>query len=586
MKRLFYCTLAILFSITVLRCKKETDPNPSGGATGPDNSVATAPVVNSAAPTISGVAATSATVSAVIAGNGGTAIKQYGFVYSKTNPTPTTADNKTEAGATTGPFPLTFTSSLSSLEAGSTYHIRAYATNDKGISYGTIAQVTTNSSSNPTADKVVWKAAQSLSNGFDYTQLDALKAGADGSVLVAGTYDKPGKMGQFTLTPLNLQDGFLAKLDSKGEPLWVLELKSTSSDAVYSIDLDARGNYYVGLRAGTRGGSFGGVSLPGSGSNVAKVSPNGTVEWVRTLVAKSSQIEVDAQGNLYTLGRLVGPESITVGTATLTGTDGSEGWDTFLAKFDPNGVFQWVRQFTGPGTQDLYYDVDPNGSVYASLQSPKGVPSIGVTKLASAGQYLLKISPTGTTEWSKTLQNSANSSITDLQCKISGEFIVSISSQIGTTVEGIISTAAEPSILAVFRENGTLKWGTALKEIYYKGYEIDKEGNLYMVGPGRSYSPEKLGDIDLPALFSSQAYDNAKTIYLLLGKYSPVQKKWQWALRSQPVAGNPSSARVAVTTTGSVLLASSFPTGKTQFGTTVVEMTSRFGIIVAAADQP
>ncbi|GAB2561902.1 hypothetical protein GCM10027190_09560 [Spirosoma areae] len=122
-----------------------TTPGTSTTTTpGTGTATATAPTVNSAtAPTTSGVTDTSATISAVIDAGGGADISQHGFVYSKTVQLPTLADSKTQKGTTTGPFPLTISSSLTNLEATTTYYVRAYATNEKGTSYGAVGQLKT-----------------------------------------------------------------------------------------------------------------------------------------------------------------------------------------------------------------------------------------------------------------------------------------------------------------------------------------------------------------------------------------------------------------------------------------------------------
>ncbi|RCR66228.1 kelch repeat-containing protein [Larkinella punicea] len=149
MKQVLYLTLFVVVIFTLFQCKKSADPVTPGSTTPPGSGTSvtgtsTAPLVNTAtAPTTSAVASTSATASGVISGNGGSAISQHGFVYSKTSQTPTTADSKTELGATSGPFPLTITGKLTGLEANTTYYLRAYATNDKGTGYGTVAQVKT-----------------------------------------------------------------------------------------------------------------------------------------------------------------------------------------------------------------------------------------------------------------------------------------------------------------------------------------------------------------------------------------------------------------------------------------------------------
>ncbi|WP_198045097.1 hypothetical protein [Spirosoma montaniterrae] len=142
--------LLLTFGLGLQNCKKDPDPTPTkppvtttpgSTTTSPGTSTtattSTAPGISTAtAPTATGVTSASARVSAVIEGNGGAAISQHGFVYSKTSQTPTLNDSKTELGATSGPFPLTISSNLTGLEGNARYYVRAYATNATGTSYG------------------------------------------------------------------------------------------------------------------------------------------------------------------------------------------------------------------------------------------------------------------------------------------------------------------------------------------------------------------------------------------------------------------------------------------------------------------
>ena len=103
------------------------------------------------APTLTTTAASSITKYAASAGgtitsNGGSVITASGICWS-TTATPTTSDFKTTDGTTTG----TFTSSITGLTAGTTYYVRAYATNAIGTSYGDAQNFTTltTSSNNP-----------------------------------------------------------------------------------------------------------------------------------------------------------------------------------------------------------------------------------------------------------------------------------------------------------------------------------------------------------------------------------------------------------------------------------------------------
>jgi hypothetical protein len=99
------------------------------------------------APTLTTTAAGSITKYAASAGgtitsNGGSVITVSGICWS-TTATPTTSDSKTTDGTTSG----TFTSTITGLTAGTTYYVRAYATNAIGTSYGAAQSFTTLTSS-------------------------------------------------------------------------------------------------------------------------------------------------------------------------------------------------------------------------------------------------------------------------------------------------------------------------------------------------------------------------------------------------------------------------------------------------------
>ena len=74
---------------------------------------------------------TSATVGGNVKSDGGVAVTERGIVYSTTQ-NPTTSNSKVTSGSGTG----SFTCSLSNLQKGTTYYVRAYAINEKGVCYG------------------------------------------------------------------------------------------------------------------------------------------------------------------------------------------------------------------------------------------------------------------------------------------------------------------------------------------------------------------------------------------------------------------------------------------------------------------
>ena len=80
---------------------------------------------------VSNITATTATCGGNVTDNGGASVTARGVCWS-TSQNPTVSDSHTTNGTGTG----TFTSSLTGLTNGTTYYVRAYATNSKGTSYG------------------------------------------------------------------------------------------------------------------------------------------------------------------------------------------------------------------------------------------------------------------------------------------------------------------------------------------------------------------------------------------------------------------------------------------------------------------
>ena len=84
------------------------------------------------------VSSTTATSGGIISGDGGATVTERGLCWN-TSPNPTITNNKTVNGTGIG----IYTSSLTNLIPGTTYYIRAYATNASGTAYGNQIEFTT-----------------------------------------------------------------------------------------------------------------------------------------------------------------------------------------------------------------------------------------------------------------------------------------------------------------------------------------------------------------------------------------------------------------------------------------------------------
>jgi uncharacterized protein (TIGR02145 family) len=116
---------AAVTSVIFFSCDKDDPPAP------------VPPTVTTTA--ISDIKINSAKAGGTIVNNGGSEITTSGICWSKTNATPTTSDSVVTSNVLTGSFVAT----LDNLEDGSTYYIRAFATNSIGTGYGNVVTFNT-----------------------------------------------------------------------------------------------------------------------------------------------------------------------------------------------------------------------------------------------------------------------------------------------------------------------------------------------------------------------------------------------------------------------------------------------------------
>jgi sugar lactone lactonase YvrE len=133
-RKISFPALFLLLIILAAGCKKSNDTT---------SDTASVPALTTAGLIIN-LTSTTAQSGGIISDVGNSAITANGVCYSATNKTPTITDSKTsETLSTSGTIPITFTSNLSGLTPGTTYYLRAYASNAGGTGYGGVVQFTT-----------------------------------------------------------------------------------------------------------------------------------------------------------------------------------------------------------------------------------------------------------------------------------------------------------------------------------------------------------------------------------------------------------------------------------------------------------
>lgn len=166
------------------------------------------------------------------------------------------------------------------------------------------------------------------STGADYCQ--TLTVDASGNVYIGGYC--PSSWG----TPKNAHQGgldaFVAKLNNNGELTWNTFMGSASYDTNGGIAVDKNGNVYVAGRSDATWGVPKNIHAGPMDAFAAKLNSDGKRIW-NTFMGSASHdhgnsIEVDDKGNIY----LGGQSSATWGTPV---NDYANSYDAFAAKFSP-----------------------------------------------------------------------------------------------------------------------------------------------------------------------------------------------------------------------------------------------------------
>lgn len=132
--------------------------NNQGTAYGDQRYFKTSPTVPTVTTSqVTNITQTSATCGGNVTSHGGSSVTARGVCWSTTNSNPTISNSHTTDGLGTG----SFTSSMTNLLPGTTYYVRAYATNSVGTGYGTTRTFTTTA-----ATKYAYASQYDPTNGY------------------------------------------------------------------------------------------------------------------------------------------------------------------------------------------------------------------------------------------------------------------------------------------------------------------------------------------------------------------------------------------------------------------------------------
>jgi hypothetical protein len=393
-------------------------------------------------------------------------------------------------------------------------------TNSSDVVFGAAALVETDTSFR-------W-AVQAGGSGDDSGRNVAVDA--TGNIFMYGSFTGTTcRFGSAILTNAGARNSFLAKYNPSGELLWVVHERTTGSAFANGMTLDTSGNVYVTQPFSGRL-TIGGTNLTDSGQNdgvVAKYDNSGNVLWVSQISGTgfqpTSRIAVDAAGNAYVVGIIIGNGNF----AGTTITNFAPAYDYFVAKYSgANGSVLWVRRAGGStvgvaGQQSTGVAADAAGNSYVTAVM-HGAVKFGETNIINVSGtnfYLAKHDPDGNLLWVR---------------EVTG---------------GVLDGAGG------FNE---------------RGCAVDPAGNVYAVSNFKGV-----------ASFGSIALTNTGGFDVFVAKYDP-NGNLLWA-RQANGTGNDANRNIAVDSDGNAYVAGLF-SGTTLFGNTTLTARSGTDVFVAKYD--
>lgn len=243
---------------------------------------------------------------------------------------------------------------------------------------------------------------------------ESMAVDAGGNLYLCGQFYQavdfdPGPVNTAILTPhtIGALEVFILKLDPNGNFLWAKQIGGTHSNSANDMVLDGLGNMYL------TGSYFGTVDFdPGNGTHsvstpvnsgyygyVLKLDTDGNFIWVKSLLGNSrgNSITMAPSGKIAITGVFHNTCDFSGGAGSAIRTTAGSS-DAFMAEFNANGDFNWVKCFGGTGEEEgEEIASDPAGNYFAfgSFQNTAvmntAMDSFSLTSNGSSDLYILKL---------------------------------------------------------------------------------------------------------------------------------------------------------------------------------------------------
>jgi hypothetical protein len=315
---------------------------------------------------------------------------------------------------------------------------------------------------------------------------------------------------------------FTVKYDTDGKVKWATSINGNGTDVGYAVVMDTSGNTYVTgvynsssiitVTDANSTSSINSITLPTtSGDSVflVKYDTNGVSQWATSINGTGSDrgwdITLDSSSNIYITGYYNSTTNITLndadgGTTNTVSLPSSTSDNSFIAKYNNNGVAQWATIITG--TDNCYgrgIKIDANNNIYTtgSYYSSTIVPiydavnnnSISLpstNNLTSA--FTIKYNNNGDVKWSASITNTTEEFVTTSSSLTQQSATSMTVSGSGTSANPFTATSTNTahsstgSVSWTVQGDGTLYWKISVSSetnydfarLYVNGVEKSK----------------------------------------------------------------------------------------------------------------
>lgn len=345
---------------------------------------------------------------------------------------------------------------------------------------------------------------------------------SQGNVYASGIYSGTITIGNSVTWAGGNADGFLAKYDNDGNPVWVKSFGGAADDVALDVAVDSSDNLYItGYFQGAGALAFDADPGPGvylleqlspilsRDCFIIKLDSNGDFVWAKQVSnpsgfnvnEDSKSIEVDSAGNVYIGGSFVyadfDPDPNT--SFELFSTNGGSSPDGFLLKLDTDGNFVWVKTLGSTGIVEIVdMEFDTNEDILLGGRFRNTVdldPNAGTSTFTSNGGddlFMAKLSSDGDYIWGQAFGGSGLDVFKSIHDRPSGVYVegmfsgtVDLNPTAGTNT--YVSNGPYDAYLSKFDTDGNYEFSyvlggetTALEHFYdiAEGFN----GNLFVTG--------------------------------------------------------------------------------------------------------